>query len=172
MTWLHDVYLLSVWLHILAATTWIGGMVFLVLVVVPSLRKGDRAVATKLLGESGKRFRTVGWTCFAILLVTGSFNLWARGVKLHDLFDPEWIATPFGRAVMVKLSIFAVVLVLSAVHDFSIGPRAVVELERDHASALSAALRRRASLLGRLNALLALALVAMGVIIVRGWPVF
>ena len=24
--------------------------------------------ATKLLGDSGQRFRTVGWTCFAILL--------------------------------------------------------------------------------------------------------
>jgi uncharacterized membrane protein len=171
VSWLHNVYLLSVWLHILAAVTWIGGMLFLVLVVVPSLRKGDRAVATKLLGESGKRFRTVGWTCFAIVLVTGSFNLWARGVRLHDLFDPQWIAAPFGKAVIVKLSIFALVLVLSAVHDFSIGPRAVAELERNPQSDVAAALRRRASIMGRLNALLALALVAMGVIIVRGWPV-
>lgn len=172
MSWLHNVYLLSVWLHILAAVTWIGGMFFLVLVVVPSLRKGDRAIATKLLGESGKRFRTVGWTCFAIVLVTGTFNLWARGVRLHDFFDRMWLGSPFGKAVVVKLSIFAIVLALSAVHDFSIGPRAVAELERDPSSHVSAALRRRASIMGRINALLALALVAMGVIIVRGWPVW
>jgi uncharacterized membrane protein len=171
VSWLHNVYLLSVWLHILAAVTWIGGMFFLVLVVVPSLRKGDRAVATKLLGESGKRFRTVGWTCFAVVLVTGTFNLWARGVRLHDFVDRMWLSSPFGKAVVFKLSIFAVVLVLSAVHDFSIGPRAVTELERDPQSNVAAALRRRASVMGRINALLALALVAMGVIIVRGWPV-
>jgi copper resistance protein D len=172
VSWLHNVYLLSVWLHILAAVTWIGGMIFLVLVVVPSLRKGDRAVATKLLGESGKRFRTVGWTCFAIVLVTGTFNLWARGVRFPNFVDHVWLTSPFGRAVVIKLSIFALVLALSAVHDFSIGPRAVAELDRDPNSQVSAALRRRASIMGRVNALLALALVAMGVIIVRGWPVW
>jgi uncharacterized membrane protein len=168
--WVHDAYLISVWLHILAAATWIGGMLFVVLVVVPSLRKGDRAAAAKLLGDTGKRFRTVGWTCFAILFVTGCINLWARGVTLHDFIDPAWLTAPFGRAVVVKLSIFAVVLVLSLVHDYSIGPRAVAALERDPASELSATLRRRASILGRVNALLALVLVALGVILVRGWP--
>jgi putative copper resistance protein D len=168
--WLHDAYLISVWLHILAAATWIGGMFFVALVVVPSLRKGDRAYATKLLGESGRRFRAVGWTCFAVLFVTGCFNLFARGVTLYDFFDRDWVASPFGRAVVLKVSIFAVVLVLSAVHDYSIGPRAVAELERDPESALSATLRRRASIIGRVNALLAIALVALAVILVRGWP--
>ncbi len=170
MLWLHDAYLISVWLHILAAATWIGGMVFLVLVVVPSLRKGDRSAAAKLLGDTGKRFRAVGWSCFAILFVTGSFNLSARGVTLHDFVDPAWITSPFGRAVVIKLSIFAVVLVLSLIHDYSIGPRAVAELERDPASEVSARLRRRASILGRITALLAVVLVALGVILVRGWP--
>lgn len=170
MSWLRDAYLVSVWLHILAAIAWIGGMVFIVLVIVPSLRRGDRDAATKLLGESGRRFRTVGWWCFAILIVTGSFNLYARGVRLHDLVDSRWLASPFGKAVVIKLSIFALVLALSAVHDFAIGPRAIVELERDPSSAMSARLRRRASMLGRVNALLALLLVGLGVILVRGWP--
>jgi uncharacterized membrane protein len=168
--WLRDVYLISVWLHILAAMTWIGGMFFIVLVIVPSLRRGDRAAATKLLGESGRRFRTVGWVCFMILIATGSFNLYARGVKLHDFADRQWLTSPFGKAVVIKLSIFALVLVLGAVHDFAIGPRAVVELERDPSSPISVQLRRRASLLGRMNALFALALVGLGVILVRGWP--
>jgi copper resistance protein D len=166
----YDAYLISVWLHILAAMTWIGGMFFIVLVIVPSLRRGDRAAATKLLGESGRRFRTVGWACFAILIATGSFNLYVRGVKLHDFTSAEWLRSPFGKAIVFKLSIFAFVLVLSAIHDFAIGPRAVLELERDPSSAVSARLRRRASLMGRINALLALALVAFGVILVRGWP--
>ena len=170
MFWLHDAYLVSVWLHILAAATWFGGMLFVALVVVPSLRKGDRAFAIKLLGDSGRRFRTVGWTCFAILFVTGCFNLFARGVSLYDFFDREWVTSPFGRAVVIKVSLFAVVLVLSLVHDYSIGPRAVAELERDPESAVAAKLRHRASIIGRLNALLAVTILALAVILVRGWP--
>jgi hypothetical protein len=42
-------------------------------------------------------------------------------------------------------------------------------IERDPRSTEAAALRRQASLLGRLNVVLALLLVAIGVVIVRGW---
>lgn len=167
---IHRLYLLSVWLHILAATVWIGGMFFLVLVVVPWLRSGDRAGAATFLRETGERFRTVGWTCFAVLLVTGTFNLWTRGVRFGDFARPAWRASPFGKAVLWKLGVFAIVLLVSAYHDFLIGPRATRALGEDPRSALAERLRRRASLLGRLNALLALVLVAIAVILVRGWP--
>ena len=170
MLWLHDAYLISVWLHLLAVMTWIGGMFFVALVIVPSLRRGDRATAAKLLGETGRRFRTVGWACFAVIFLTGCFNLSARGVTMHDFVDPVWLTSPFGKAVAIKLSLFAIVLVLSLVHDYTIGPRAVAELERDPTSLSSERLRRRASMLGRMNAVLALLLVGLGVILVRGWP--
>jgi putative copper resistance protein D len=163
-------YLLSVWLHLLAVITWVGGMAFLVLVVVPWLRRGDRAQAAALLRDTGMRFRTVGWICFAIVAVTGTYNLWARGVRLGNFADADWRASPFGTAVLVKLGLFAAVLVLSAIHDFAIGPRASDELVGAPGSPRGERLRRLASRMGRGNALLALALVAMGVILVRGWP--
>lgn len=167
---MHVLYLVSVWLHLLAVITWVGGMAFLVVVVVPFLRRGDRAQAAALLRDTGKRFRTVGWICFAIVLVTGTYNLWARGVRFGSFLDADWRASPFGTAVLVKLSLFVAVLLLSAIHDFAIGPRASDELVRAPGSARGERLRRLASRMGRGNALLALALVAMGVILVRGWP--
>jgi len=163
-------YELSVWLHILAATAWLGGMFFLVLVVVPWLRTRDGAMAGAFLRETGTRFRTVAWACFAVLLVTGALNLLARGVRPGDLVSPAWHASPFGRAVMLKLTLFAATLVVSALHDFRLGPRAADALDRDPTSAEATRLRRLASLLGYIDAVLALALVATAVIIVRGWP--
>jgi len=163
-------YVLSVWIHVLAAVTWIGGMFFLVLVVVPWLRRGDRAQAAALLRDTGIRFRKVGWTVFVILIVTGSFNLWFRGVRLGDLVNPEWLATPFGRAVAYKLAAFALVLALSAVHDFFVGPQAAVEGAKDPDSPRAKRLRGLASVLGRVNVVLALVIVWLAVVIVRGWP--
>lgn len=166
---MHSLYLLSVWFHILAATIWIGGMFFIVLVVVPWLRHGgDRQSAGAFLRETGERFRGVGWVCFGIIIVTGTFNLWIRGVHLSDFGRWEWISSSFGTLVMTKLTAFALVLGVSAVHDFSVGPRATRAIERDPQSKETQRLRRQASLLGRANALLALVLVAVGVMLVRG----
>lgn len=167
---MYGLYLASVWLHILAAATWIGGMLFVVLVVVPWLRRGDRAQAANFLRQTGERFRTVGWVCFAILAVTGTFNLYIRGMHLGDLFRPEWRASGFGHAVALKLFAFAAVLAVSAVHDFYVGPRAVVAGQADPRAPEAERLRRAASWLGRINAVLALILVAAAVFIVRGWP--
>lgn len=163
-------YVLSVWIHILAATAWIGGIFFLVLVVVPWLHGKDRATAATFLRETGTRFRNVAWACFAVLLTTGVANLGFRGVRLENFFQREWLTSSFGHAVVCKLALFAAVLALSVIHDFSVGPRAAIAVEIDPASPEAEKLRRQASLLGRANALLALLLVAVGVILVRGWP--
>lgn len=165
---MRTLYLLSVWTHILAATVWIGGMLFLVLVVVPWLRKGGRVEAGAFLRETGERFRNVGWICFGLVLVTGTFNLWVRGVRLQDFGDRDWLSSSFGHVVVIKLALFLGVLLVSAIHDFVIGPRATKAISRDPNSAETRSYRRLASLLGRVNVLLALALVAAGVMLVRG----
>ena len=167
---MHVLYLLSVWLHILAATAWIGGMFFLVLVVVPWLRHNPGTDAGAFLRDTGLRFRSVGWVCFAVLLVTGSFNLWTRGVRFGSFLDADFRQSPFGHSVLVKLSLFTAVLVVSAIHDFGVGPRATEAIAADPRSVESQRLRRQASWLGRINALLALALVAVAVTLVRGVP--
>lgn len=167
---MHVLFLISMWLHILSATAWIGGMFFLVLVVVPWLRGSGGEGAARLLGETGERFRSVGWGCFTILAITGTINLWVRGVRLPDFVDPLWLQSPFGATMVTKLALFSLVLIMSAVHDFGVGPRAIRAMEAEPGSERSRALRRQASLMGRLNAVFALLIVAMAVMLVRGTP--
>lgn len=167
---MHTLYLLSVYVHILCATVWVGGIAFLVLVVVPWLRADGKAIAATFLRSTGERFRTVGWVTFAVLLVTGTFNLYARGMRFSNFFDPAWRASPFGELVLIKLLLFAAIVGVSVIHDFVVGPRASRALLSAPGSAEAERLRRSASRLGRLNALLALAIVAVAVGLVRGMP--
>lgn len=165
-----SLYWISVTLHVLAAITWVGGIAFLVLVVVPWLHGGGQQIAGTFLRETGERFRAVGWIAFAVLLVTGTFNLFMRGVRLESFTDPAWLGSPFGKAVMVKLLVFFAILATSAVHDFVVGPAATRAIVADPTSPDAAALRKRASYLGRLNAIFALLAVATAVTLVRGTP--
>lgn len=157
-------------LHILCAIIWIGGIAFLVVVVVPWLRSGGKEIAGVFLRETGERFRKVGWICFGLLLITGSFNLYIRGVRLDSFVDSNWYATPFGKTVVVKLTAFLLVLLVSFIHDFYVGPQAAKVVQTSPNSEEAQQLRRRATQLGRANALLALILVAAAIMLVRGTP--
>jgi putative copper export protein len=164
------IYEISVYLHLLAVTVWFGGMTFLVLVVLPWLRQQNALGAAELLRATGERFRTVGWCCLLTLLVTGTVNLWARGVRLGDFLRSEWLASPFGKAVLLKLCLFVVVVTVSAVHDFRVGPRALRAIRERADSPEALKLRRLAARMGRANALLAMLMIAVGVVLVRGMP--
>jgi uncharacterized membrane protein len=131
-------------LHVLAAVTWIGGMLFIAFVLVPVVgRLGDPALRARLVHESGVRFRTVGWLALALLLVSGLGNLWLR---------PYLLALP---RFHIKLGLVVVALVLAAIHDFVLGPRA-------GRPGADPRLRVRASWVARVNLLIVLAIVVLG----------
>ncbi|MBI5096420.1 MAG: DUF4149 domain-containing protein [Nitrospirae bacterium] len=159
-------YLLFVWLHILASAVWIGGMVFLSIILVPVSRRPEyHGVASSLIHGTGVRFRTVGWICLGALLLTGMFNLHYRGIGWTVLGGGD----AYGLVLAMKLLLVLVIFLISALHDFLIGPRAMRLWQADSSSPESRRLRRLASLMGRSNLVLALLAAAFGVLIVRGW---
>lgn len=165
---MHGLYVFSVWLHILAASVWLGGMVFFAAVIVPVMRNDAlREKVGALVHELGVRFRTVGWTCLVLLLVTGLYNLHYRGL-LDDLLTTSFWGTSFGQILAIKLVLFGVVLTISGVHDFFIGPRATELLQKDPNDPRAQRMRKAASRFGRANLLLGLAVVALAVTLVRG----
>lgn len=164
-------YLTSVWLHILAAAVWIGGMVFLVVVLVPVTRRPEyRGVAASLIHWTGLRFRWIGWLCLALLLLTGALNLAQRGFGWADLWSGQLWEGLFGGILAIKLVLLGVIFLFSALHDFVIGPRATALWQANPVSRDAMRLRRQAIWIGRLNLLLALIAVALGVMLVRGFP--
>ena len=168
---MHTAYLVLVWLHILAAVIWIGGMVFLTLVLMPVLRRPEYlGNAAALIRATGMRFRWVGWLCLSLLLVSGTLHVGYRGFGWTDVATGRIFMGPFGRALGIKLLLVAVIILISALHDFLIGPRASVLGREDATSPSARRLRRQASWLGRLNILLGLIVIGLGVILVRGWP--
>ena len=167
----HVIYVLSVWIHLLAAIVWIGGMAFLVLVLAPALRRMEpRDVAVQLIREAGTRFRTVGWICLGVLVLTGLQNLKSRGITWEIAATRVFWSAGFGHVLAMKLGLILAILATSAVHDFRIGPGASTALARDPASPEARRLRAMAMWFGRVNFVLALLVVLLGVALVRGWP--
>lgn len=168
---MHLLYLTSVWLHIMSVVIWVGGTLFMALVLIPAIRQPDfSAVAARMVRWTAHRFRWLGWLCFLVLMITGSINLAFRGVTWSDLSSALFWRGSFATVLMLKLSVFGLILGLSAVHDFSIGPRAAAAWEKEPQSAASVRLRRQATRFARFNLLLALIAIALGIMLVRGAP--
>jgi putative copper export protein len=105
--------MLVLWLHILAATVWIGGQVTLA-ALVPVARGVEGTV--RLLA---RRFQRIAWPAFAVLIITGIWNVHNAGIAWSDLQS-----TPQGRTLSLKLGFVILSGIGAAVHAYFVGPRA------------------------------------------------
>ena len=168
-------YQAAVFIHLLAAITWIGGTLFLVMVMVPlSLRSiQPPALGIQVLTQAARRFRIVAWASIVVLVVSGAFIITDHWKITPDLFLNS--GNHFVKALQVKVGLVAVIIVLSAFHDFVLGPRigrALAQAREAGGEPSRGLIRARFGLvwLARLNLLLVLAIVALAIIMTRGFP--
>lgn len=170
---LDAVYGVSVWLHVLAAIFWLGGSLFLALVVLPVFRaEGRSSEALELVHRVGPRFSRLGWAALAALAATGLVNLWFRGGSLAALATAAFWLRPAGAVLAAKLALVAAIVVLSLLHDRRDGPRSRIAPGAsarvgEQAPEAGEPARRRARILARINLILGLAVVALAVVLVR-----
>jgi len=113
-------------LHITSAIFWVGGMLFISLVLAPFLMSlPTPAERSKVYQIVGKKYRRYGWTAIIILLITGPIILHELyGVWPHAIFTSALHGTPLGRALSIKLTFVTILVISSLVHDFWLGPKA------------------------------------------------
>ena len=162
------VYQLSVFLHILAAIIWIGGMLFLAMIVVPVTRQPPfQNISGRFFQEAGVKFRNIGWGCFLLLFITGFLNLSGRFGSMGIMSDGDFWLGAFGSKLAMKISLFVLILVMSAIHDFFVGPRAAQLLMSNPDNPAATKVRQSASWFGRINLLLGLIVVFLAVNMIR-----
>lgn len=162
-------YHLSVFIHILSAIFWIGGMLFTAAVLVPASRhkllKNKKGQFFTLIG---KKFSRISWILFIVLIITGITNLLTRGYDWQTLLSSVFWESNFGSILAIKLSLFGIVLLVSGIHDFYAGPKAAKLLDEQPESAETDRMRKLSSWLGRLNLLLGIAVLYYALRLVRG----
>ena len=97
-------------LHLCAAGLWIGGLVPLSIFL-------ERVRRSFSLGETVvravRRFSTLSLSCVSVLIVSGISNSWLLVGSIHALFT-----TPYGRLLLFKLALFAMLIGFGARNRF------------------------------------------------------
>ena len=96
-----DLETVRLFLHVLAATVWVGGQITLA-ALVPALR----AAGAEVPRAAARAFNRVAWPAFGVLLVTGVWNVLAEPGD-----DPA-----YERTLMVKYTLVLVSGVTAFLH--------------------------------------------------------
>jgi copper transport protein len=105
-------------LHVLAMAVWLGGLVMLVGVLLPK-----RSVTE--LRDTLPRWSRIAAGCVIVIVGTGAFQAWRQVGGLAELR-----ATDYGRILIVKVVLFAVILALASFAReivFHLYPRSAAE---------------------------------------------
>jgi copper transport protein len=115
-----------IWLHLAAMTVWLGGLPMLFL----AIRQGEVPASVLV-----PRFSEAALISVGLLIATGVYNAFAY-VKSGEAL----IATTYGRALLAKTGIFAILYILGTINLFYLSPR-LYEEGNDARSALGRTVR-------------------------------
>lgn len=104
-------------LHSGATAAWIGGLLGLAVLVSPAVARLGEGDRVRLAASVVVRFSAMALVAVAVLVVTGVYRALAE-VSVGDLLD-----TGYGRALLVKLALFAALLVGGAYNRMIVHPR-------------------------------------------------
>ncbi len=148
---------IPIWLHIVAATVWVGPQFFMFIVMVPAVRAiADRETRLRVLRLVTTRFAWLAWSAMVILVLTGISNVFDHEDKSGiSLLNFDW---RYSWIFFTKMALVALMITLTALHSFVVGPRqmAVAEQEEEDSEEV-ARLRRSGIILSSVSLVAALA---------------
>lgn len=94
--------MVRLFLHVLAATVWVGGQLTLA-ALVPTLRR----LGSDVPRAAARAFNMIAWPAFAVLIATGVWNVFAERSK---------VTGDYRTTLIVKIAVVAVSGVTAALH--------------------------------------------------------
>ena len=153
------------WIHLFAAATWVGSQVFMFAAVVPALRTLDEAARHRAVLVLNRRFAWLGWGALAILVLTGINNVIQRQDETDLVFDYDF---RYAWIFVVKLVLVAVVIALTAIHTYAVGPRLLALQEGGQGSEELSRMRRLSIRLSVVNLLASVAILFLVALLQNG----
>lgn len=154
---------IAYWLHMLATVVWVGGLVALMLIVLPSARKALPPEGyAGFLGLVQSRLQQLGWFSLLLLVATGLFQMIA-----HPSYEGFLaVRSPWAAAILFKHLAIGLMIAVSAYVTWGLTPamrrlalRQSVGGTVDEAEI--ARLQQREVLFLRLNGVLAVIILAL-----------
>jgi len=104
---------LITWIHLLSASIWVGGSIFIGIVLVPMLKTlaNSSAERTMLMIKIGRRFNKIALPALIVLVATGVYKAQLFLASPNTLLDSN-----YGIVLVIKIIVIASMIVLFGIH--------------------------------------------------------
>lgn len=101
------------WIHLISASIWVGGGLFLGVVLAPVLKKTAMSLEQRitLMIIVGRRFNKIAVPSLIILIATGLYNSYSLLLNPHLLLE-----TSYGVYLIIKISLVIAVIITYVIH--------------------------------------------------------
>jgi copper resistance protein D len=142
------------WVHVVAAAVWVGGLAYQTHVLLPAARRGEAA----MFADATRRARPITWTAIGLLVLSGFYNLTQLG-SLERVMQ-----SGAGLLLAAKFTLVILAVALASQRDFAQVTllNAAVAAHADAAPSLRAIAR-----LDRIVLMLALVVIYLGLAVSR-----
>ncbi len=141
------------WIHIVAVAVWLGPQFFMFLVTVPAVRViEDPEVRLRVMRVIVTRFGWLAWAAMGVIVLSGVSNLFQEADEFGHVWDTEY---RYFQIFSTKMALVGLMVILTALHTFVIGPKQLRLLEEMRGDSTEAAGLRRVSIIVSSLALLA-----------------
>jgi copper transport protein len=106
------------WLHLLAASLWVGGMMYIATNYLPVLKRLHIPQQAHSLITVLPYFTPLAIAGVVSMSITGPFS-----ATFHLTSWQQFLSTAYGRALLIKIALISVLLVTSAIHVGILRPR-------------------------------------------------
>jgi copper transport protein len=113
------------WLHLLAASLWVGGMLYVATNYLPVLRRLHIPEQARSLVSVLPYFSPLAIAGVLIMAATGPFS-----AAFHLTSWQQFISTAYGRALLIKIALIGGLVLTSAVHVGILRPRLKKEYQK------------------------------------------
>jgi copper transport protein len=104
-------------LHLMATAIWVGGLIYLVL-LMRSLSTAEPPLRAQLLGEVVPRFSRMAQFCVGTIVLTGAYTTW-----IHMPSWSSFVTTWYGWTLLTKIFLVLPLLAIGAVNLLVIKPQ-------------------------------------------------
>jgi putative copper export protein len=164
---MYDWHALSLLFHLVALSLWIGGIAFFLAAFGPAVHALEPGAAVRALNRGRMALESAAWAGIALLMLTGVVNL-----ILRSQATGAHLSRAYMIVLAIKLLLFVAMLAHHTLQVFKYGPKiAALSAEAaPNAAAWPEPLRahwQRWFILLKLNAVLGLIAILLGVVLVR-----